>query len=174
VILASVFRDNVPAVSPSGKQAMSYYDVTVLPTWKGWHKVGDLLSFALPGGAVRRGMVPPEYGPDDSAAVAPDFDWGDAAGGPYVLLLHESRGNETQVTPGLKRAGSDGTQGRFALPARYDDRDKYDRERPYRLLSRVFLRRGERYCRFGSKLGDGEDPIPPRSAQNQVRRDAGS
>jgi len=109
VILASVFRDNVPAVSPSGKRAMSYYDVTVLPTWKGWHKVGDLLSFALPGGAVRCGMVPPEYAPDDSAAVPPNFDWGDAAGGPYVLLLHESRGDETQVTPGLRRAGGDGT-----------------------------------------------------------------
>ena len=95
---------------------MSYYDVTVLPTWKGWHKVGDLLSFALPGGAVRCGMVPPEYGPDDSAAVRPNFDWGDAAGGPYVLLLHESRGDETQVTPGLRRAGSDGTQGGLHFP----------------------------------------------------------
>jgi hypothetical protein len=128
VILASVFRDNDPAVSPSGKQAMSYYDVTVLPTWKYPHKVGDLLSFALPGGAVRCGMVPPEYGPDDSAAVPPNFDSGDAAGGPYVLLLHESRGDETQLTP-LRRAGGDGTQGRFALPAAYDYRDKYDRER---------------------------------------------
>lgn len=129
MILASVFRDNVPAVSPSGKQAMSYYGVTVLPTWKGSHKVGDLLTFALPGGAVRCGMVPPEYGPDDSAAVPPNFDWGDAAGEPYVLLLHESRGDQTQITPGLRRAGSDGTQGLFALPATYDYRDKYDRER---------------------------------------------
>src|ERR1700692_3307680 len=106
-------------------------------------------------------MVPPEYGPDDSAAVPPNFDWGDAAGEPYVLLLHESRGDETQVTPGLRRAGSDGTQGRFALPARYDDPDKYDRERHTDLLSRVFWRRGERYCRFGPKPGNGEDPIPP-------------
>jgi len=130
VILASVFRNNVPAVSASGKQAMSYYDVTVLPTWKGSHKVGDLLTFALPGGTVRCGMVPPEYGPDDSAAVPPNFDRGDAAGEPYVLLLHESRGDETQVTPGLRRAGGDGTPGLLALPATYDYRDKYDRERP--------------------------------------------
>ena len=28
---------------------MSYYDVTVLPTWKGPHKVGDLPTFACPG-----------------------------------------------------------------------------------------------------------------------------
>jgi hypothetical protein len=174
VILARVFRDNVPAVSPSGKQAMSYYDVTVLPIWKGSDKVGDLLTFALPGGGVRCGMVPPEYGPDDSAAAPSNFDWGDAAGGPYVLLLHESRGDETQVTPGLRRAGGDGTQGLFALPATYDYRDKYDRRAPYRLLSRVFWRRGELYCRFGPKPGNGEDPIPPRSAQNEVRRDAGS
>jgi hypothetical protein len=129
VILASVFRHNDPAVSPCGKQAMSYYDVTVLPTWKGSHKVGDLLTFALPGGTVRCGTVPPEYGPDDSAAVPPNFDWGDAAGGPYVLLLQESRGDETQLTPGLRRAGGDGTQGLFALPAAYDYRDKYDRQR---------------------------------------------
>lgn len=97
---------------------MSYYDVTVLPTWKGSHKVGDLLTFALPGGAVRCGMVPPEYGPDDAATVPLNFE------------LHESRGDQTQVTPGLRRAGSDGTQGLLALPATYDYRDKYDRERP--------------------------------------------
>jgi hypothetical protein len=109
---------------------MSYYDVTVLPTWKGPHKVGDLLTFALPGGAVRCGMLPPEYGPDDSAAVPPNFDRGDAAGEPYVLLLHESRGDQTQVTPGLRRAGGDGTPGLLALAATNDYRDKYDRERP--------------------------------------------
>ena len=90
MILASVFRDNVPAVSPSGKQAMSYYDVTELPTWKGSH--------------------------NDAATVPPNFDWGDAAGEPYVLLLHESRGDQTQVTPGLRRAGSDDTQGGLHFP----------------------------------------------------------
>jgi hypothetical protein len=129
VILAGVFRDNVPAVSPSGKQAMSDYDVTVFPIWKGSHKVGDLLTFALPGGAARCGMVSPEYGPDHSAAAPPNLDWRDSAGGPYVLLRHESRGDETQVTPGLRRAGGDTTQGLFALPATYDYRDKYGRDR---------------------------------------------
>lgn len=153
---------------------MSYCDVTALNTWKGSHKVGDLFTFALPGGAVRCGMVPPEYGPDDSTADPPNFDWGDAAGGLYVLLLRESRGDETQVTPGLRRAGGHGTQGLFALPATYDYRDKYDRERHNRPLSRVFWRRGELYCRFGPKPGIGEGPIPPLSAQNEVRRDAGS
>ncbi len=32
-------------LSPSGKQAISYLDVRVLRTWKGSHKVGNLLNF---------------------------------------------------------------------------------------------------------------------------------
>jgi len=131
VILASNFTDNFEAVSPSGKQAITYYDLTVLRTWKGSHKVGDLLTIALPWGAVHCGMDPPEHGPDDSAAITMNSHWGAGVpvNGPYVLFLRQSRGDETQVTPGLRLAAGDGTQGLFALRGQYDYHDKSDRDR---------------------------------------------
>jgi hypothetical protein len=52
VVLVGPFRNQMSALSPSGAQAVSYYDVRVLRSWKGSHKVGDLLTFVLPFGAV--------------------------------------------------------------------------------------------------------------------------
>jgi len=125
VVLASMFFDNVQAVSPSGKQAIGYYDFSVLRVWKGSHKTGDLLTLALPWGAVRCGMDPPEHGPDDSGAVTLDKDWGRGTkhasmAGPFVLFLRRSQGDERQVTPGLRLAGGDGAQGLFALARELD------------------------------------------------------
>jgi hypothetical protein len=138
VILASVYRDEFQAVSPSGEQMVTYYDVTVLRTWKGSHKVGELLTFAIPRGFVTCLMDPPQHGPDDSAALTltGGSDWASIpASGPYVLFLRQSQGDEKKVMPGLRLTAGDGMQGLFVLRGTYDYHDKYDRKRYNQCLS---------------------------------------
>ncbi len=58
VILASNFTDEIDALAPSAEDAIEYYVVKVLRTFKGSHKVGDLVTYTLPGGGVYCGPKP--------------------------------------------------------------------------------------------------------------------
>jgi hypothetical protein len=123
VILASLFTDQMDALAPSGEDAIEYYDVKVLRAWKGSYKAGDLVTFELPRGGVYCGLKPIGNGVANSGAVTSTggSDWHGGRGtGPYVLFLRQSRGDEMQLTPGLRLAGGDGLQGMFALGSKYD------------------------------------------------------
>jgi hypothetical protein len=49
------------------------------------------------------------------------FDWQQIPyAGPYLLFLRQSRGDETQIMPGLRPTGGGGLQGFFVLQSGYD------------------------------------------------------
>ncbi|MFZ3265257.1 MAG: hypothetical protein WA172_14730 [Terriglobales bacterium] len=110
-------------LSPSGDQAISYLDVRVLRTWKGLHKVSDLLTFAMPFGGVscEAKRTGPVVGVSTRTGGWKDFE-GINSDGPYVLFLRRSRGDETQIMPELRLTGGSGLQGLFVLtsPLRVD------------------------------------------------------
>jgi hypothetical protein len=125
VILASNFTDEMDAIAPSGEDAVEYYDIKVLRTFKGSHKVGDQVTYSLPRGGVYCGPKPLQGSASNSSATTATggSDWGKIPlHGPYVLFLREARGEETQLTPGLRLAGGDGLQGMFALRDHYNNR----------------------------------------------------
>jgi len=115
--------DYTSVLSPSGAQAISYLDVRVLISWKGSHRLGDLLTFAMPFGGVsceanRTGEV---VGVSTRTGGWNDFE-GISSDGPYILFLRHSRGDETQIMPELRLTGGSGLQGLFVLtsPLRVD------------------------------------------------------
>lgn len=127
VILASNFTDELDALAPSGEDAVEYYDVKVLRTFKGSHKAGDLVTYTLPMGGVYCGPKPLQGSAANSGAVTltGGSEWGRSRfQGPFVLFLRRSRGEETKLMPGLRLTGGDGLQGLFALRDHYD-RDNY-------------------------------------------------
>jgi len=117
VVLASAFLAHIDTVSPSGEEAVQYFDVRVLRTWKGSHQPGELLTFAVPAGSVTCEPDPGRKGLFLGASTMPEgADWrGVSSYGPYVLFLRHSQGSETQLIQGLRLAGGDGVQGMFAL-----------------------------------------------------------
>ena len=130
VVLVGSFIDQTLVLSPSGEDAITFHDVKVLRTWKGTHKPGDLLTFAIPEGAVNCGLEPghdiPAIGVVTSTG-APDWE-GIRSRGPYVLFLRQSQGSESQLIPGLRLAGGDGLQGLFALHSRYEPRSAFEED----------------------------------------------
>jgi hypothetical protein len=131
VVLAS-WADNTTAISPSGEDAVQYFDYVVLRTWKGSHKVGDTLTFANPSGYILCYSQPTDR--DQSFKISPSSKirpvattevtppptmWytGVNSGSPTtaVLFLRKSRGSETQLTEGLRLAGGEGTQGMYGV-----------------------------------------------------------
>lgn len=131
VVLASVHYDTL-AISPSGEDAVRYYDVVIFRTWKGSHKVGDTLTIGIPGGNIPCYSEPWERNQDfpisSSTKVRPEFytsvvppaslnDVGSitALPGPAILFLRHSRDNETQLIEGLRLTGGDGTQGMYGV-----------------------------------------------------------
>jgi hypothetical protein len=76
----------------------------------------------MPWGAVNCGL-PVHNGQVNSGAVTMTggFDWETIRyAGPYVLFLRHSRGDETQLMPGLRLTGGDGMQGLFVVHSAYD------------------------------------------------------
>lgn len=117
VVLAGHSIGDTNAISPSGKDVVEYFDVKILRTWRGAHKAGDILTFAVPRASVYCGT---ETDTDRSSLVATTFtggiDWkGIGHTGPWVLFLRHSRGVEAQLTEGLRLTGGDGLQGVFPI-----------------------------------------------------------
>jgi hypothetical protein len=112
VVLATAPKGLSSVLSPSGADVITNYEVEVLRTWKGSHKIGDLLTFAMPLGIVE---CKSEQVPNTLYTVGkPDWE-GKYLAGPYVLFLRQSRGGETQLMPGLRLAGGSGLQGLFYI-----------------------------------------------------------
>ncbi|MFZ0478956.1 MAG: hypothetical protein WAL71_07380 [Terriglobales bacterium] len=112
VVLAGRPNGGAMAVSPSGEDAIWYRDVRVLHTWKGSHKVGDILTFAFPTGTVRCG--PGEHDIARTLTGRGDklFAGSYMQEGPSVLFL---RHGDTGLIGGLRLTGGDGTQGMFVV-----------------------------------------------------------
>jgi len=119
VVLASNRTDQLEALSPSGSDAVEYLDVKVLRSFKGSHKVGDLLTFAIPHGAISCGSEPGNDRPSMAVlTLTGGFHWKQRSiSGPSVLFLRQSRGDEKQLTPGLRLTAGDGMQGLFIVHA---------------------------------------------------------
>jgi|ERR1700723_2493068 hypothetical protein len=95
---------------------VEYWDVTVIRSLKVSHKVGELLTFAIPVGVIRSSAWPNADGlaPIDSTSWSKD--WKGVAAEPSVLFLRRSEGEETKLMPDLKLTGGSGFQGMYVLP----------------------------------------------------------
>jgi hypothetical protein len=115
VVLAGDSYAFVHVLSPSGESAVDYFDVKVMRSWKGSHHVGDVLTFALPAGAIYCGMTESHQNSSFST-MAGTPEWKNTLYvGPYVLFLRHPQGNETQLVQSLFPAGGQGLQGMFQI-----------------------------------------------------------
>jgi hypothetical protein len=114
VVLGSQMSDNITAISPSGQDAVHYYDVKVMRTWKGSHKIGDTLTFAIPS-AVATCAQSPSDRLSLFTTITGGNDWKGLIGGPYILFLRHSQGDELELIPDFRLAGGDGLQGLFIV-----------------------------------------------------------
>ena len=118
VVLAGAFTESIEALSPSGKDVVQYFDVRVLRSWKGSHKVGDVLTFGVPWGGVHCGSESPKERGSSLVffTLTGGPDWlGIASGGPFILFLRYSQGEEAATISGLRLAGGNGLQGVFEV-----------------------------------------------------------
>ena len=120
VVLVGRVNGETMAISPSGEDAIMYLDGKVLRTWKGSHRVGDLITVGFPDGSVKCG--PDKY--DTPSTLTGRDDRLFAAGtymdeGPLVLFV---RHDVTGLVDGFRLTGGDGTQGMFVVkPARHSE-----------------------------------------------------
>jgi hypothetical protein len=124
VVLGGAFTGSIKALSPSGTDVVQYFDVKVLRSWKGFHKVGDLLTFGVPWGGVSCRLPGKENSGVGFFTLTGGSNWlGIAGGGPWILFLRHAQGNEAQMISGLRLTGGDGLQGLFQVdrPRRGDD-----------------------------------------------------
>jgi hypothetical protein len=107
----------VTALSPSGEDAISYADARVLRSWKGSHKVGDVITLGSWQGTVTCG---PSHGEFSGTTVGPSPRFlyhmpspTYSPDGPYVLFLRR-RGEGSQIEA-FRLAGGNDVQGLFDL-----------------------------------------------------------
>jgi hypothetical protein len=121
VVLGTV-PDQETVIAPSGDDAVQYFDVRVLRSWKGSLKVGETLTYALPYAVmcccprfVNKERDDRVWWTTISGALAESHQ-----GAPwlYILFLRQAKGDETQLTPGLRLTGANGTQGSFFIMAK--------------------------------------------------------
>jgi hypothetical protein len=116
VVLGGAFTASVNSLSPSGKDVVQYFDVRVLRSWKGSHKIGDLLTFGVPWGGVPCGLVSGAGSSVGFFTLTGGKDWlGITSGGPWILFLRYSHADEAGTISGLRLTGGDGVQGLFEV-----------------------------------------------------------
>ncbi|MGD0734946.1 MAG: hypothetical protein ABR976_07350 [Terracidiphilus sp.] len=115
VVLAGHSYAWARVLSPSGESAVDYFDVNVMRSWKGSHHVGDVLTFALPAGAVYCGMTE-SHQTSYFLTKAGTPEWKNTLYlGPFVLFLRPPQGKDTQLVQTLFPAGGQGLQGMFQI-----------------------------------------------------------
>jgi len=116
VILTSGLANGAEVIAPSGDDVIHYEDVKVMRTWKGSHKAGDTVTFAIPEASVHCSPVPVEGGgPRFSTYTGLGYWAWSGAYYTYVLFLRHAQGSETQLTPGLRMTGGSGMQGIYPV-----------------------------------------------------------
>ena len=111
VVLGTI-TDVVTEIAPSGADVVQYVDVRVLRTWKGSHKVGEAITFAIPDGFLHCTQSLTNDQQAFSTTTGDSF-WGAPYSHPNILFLRQSEGDETQLTPGLRLTAADGKEGDF-------------------------------------------------------------
>jgi hypothetical protein len=114
VVLAGYAGTSTAATSPSQEDVVKYFDVKVLRSWKGSHKVGDTLTFAIPD-AVVRCTTSLANGEPEFLTLPVIGDWKELYWGAFVLFLRHSQAGEAQLIPGLRLTAGDGEQGMFQV-----------------------------------------------------------
>jgi hypothetical protein len=115
VVLVGVILRAVSTLSPSDRDAVIYHDARVLRSWKGSHKVGDVLTFAFPNASIRCGPEPNAVTGTVTAPGPPTqwlLSWVYGHQGPYILFL---RRDDAGLVDGLRLTGGDGMQGLFLV-----------------------------------------------------------
>jgi hypothetical protein len=116
VILTTALSDVYEAIAPSGDDVVQYMDVKVMRVWKGSHKPGDMVTFAIPFASVDCSPAAAGGGARFASETGPGY-WVSLRGisESYILFLRHSQGNETQLTPGLRLTGGSGMQGMYPV-----------------------------------------------------------
>jgi hypothetical protein len=122
VILAGISFADIEAISPSGTDAAHFFDVKVLRTWKGTHKVGDSLTFAFPWAHIKCGPGTSDSRMTSFGTMTAPGDLLHLGHGPYVLFLRRSQGDEKRFMPGFQLTGGSGLQGMFEIPLPVENR----------------------------------------------------
>jgi len=112
VVLAGNWMHTAEAISPSGHDAITYFDVMVLRSWKGTHKTGDVLTYGLPNGVICCEQAPAACG----ATVTGHDNWEPT--GYYGMVVLFLRKDESGLVDGYRLTGGRGTQGIFGISVR--------------------------------------------------------
>ncbi len=116
VILTTAPADGYEAIAPSGDDVIDYMDVKVMRVWKGSHKAGDTVTFAIPE-AIVDCSPRPTWTSDPLFSTYTGLGYWTLSGinESFILFLRHSQGSETQLTPGLRMAGGSGLQGIYPV-----------------------------------------------------------
>jgi len=116
VIVASSSSNFTSAISPSGTDAYRYYDVRVIRALKGTHKVGDVITFAVPYAMLSCwGNANSPHGGVATFDTRTD-GWRSGVYGPFILFLRRTTSDQTRFIPGYRLTGAEGAQGLFGVP----------------------------------------------------------
>jgi hypothetical protein len=113
VVLIAQSHRNTVAISSSGKDVATYLDAKVLRSWKGQHKPGDTITYAIPSAHLH---CTASFPTPIIFLTCPGVDWEGNLWGPIILFLRQSRADETQFLPGLRLAGGNGLPGAYVVP----------------------------------------------------------
>jgi hypothetical protein len=114
VVLVGQSWASYVGISPSGNDIAEYFDAAVLRSWKGSHKIGDMITYAIP--SAHLNCSPSMVGEPVFLTFAEGGGWKGDPWGPKILFLRQSRGEEAQFIPGLRLTGGDGLQGAYMIP----------------------------------------------------------
>jgi hypothetical protein len=116
VVLPGIATRDANAIAPSGEDAIHSFQVRVLHAWKGDLKVGQTIMFSVPSAILSCATSGPVYqGPAFATLTADERSGVGHPQGPFVLFLRHAQGEEKELTPDLRLAGGDGTQGLFYI-----------------------------------------------------------
>jgi hypothetical protein len=124
VILAGS-RDSAMLLSPSGVSTATYREITVIHSWKGPHRPGDVFTFGVPGGLIECAL--PGHKGSFFWVQPGGNDWLDPISGSYayVLFLRAAMGDEAQMVQGLLPAAGHGVQGMFLIKVPFPNAERY-------------------------------------------------
>ena len=89
----------------------------VMRSWKGSHKVGDTLTFAMPGGDLNclTTSIPNKRWVTFATLTKDGWSGTGVLSPIQILFLRQTHGDETPFLPGLRLSGGNGMQGIYTV-----------------------------------------------------------